>query len=146
MEMVAPALGNNPRRLKQFLNLFRLRHYIAQRTGQLRAAEQGLGLTLPQLGKIVAVELRWPQLLDKLLRNPTEIVSLYKSDARDALSRLATIPPELITLLDYQRDEGRQDYLLNSGLLVNLPTLYGTSPEESPTSEASRVAVPTNTA
>jgi len=55
MEMVAPALGFNPRRLKQFLNLFRLRCIIAWNTRQLRLEDSG-GWTLPQLGKIVAIQ------------------------------------------------------------------------------------------
>ena len=45
MNMVADAMGHNPRRLKQFLNLFRLRHYIAQETHQLRTPDDG-GLAL----------------------------------------------------------------------------------------------------
>ena len=52
--MVAPALESNPRRLKQFVNLFRLRAYIA---GEIGAFDEvgGRTLTLPQLGKFVAI-------------------------------------------------------------------------------------------
>jgi hypothetical protein len=75
MEMVSPALGFNPRRMKQFLNLFRLRHYVAMSTGQL-TMNAGLAWTLPQIGKVVAVELRWPLILDRLLETPKRLSEL----------------------------------------------------------------------
>ncbi|MDB4944822.1 MAG: hypothetical protein JWP97_4356 [Labilithrix sp.] len=130
MKMAAPALGNNPRRLKQFLNLFRLRHYIAQKTGQLRV-EGAVGLTLPQLGKIVAIELRWPLLLDRLLREPDALRAFVAKEDLPSLRPWAT-DREMITLRDHMPDSGAADYLLNSGLLVHLPTLYGTAANDSP--------------
>lgn len=63
---VAPALSNNPRRIKQFLNLFRLRTFIAAETGLFDGEE---GITLQQLGKFVAVSLACPLLLADLDRN-----------------------------------------------------------------------------
>ncbi|HYO57450.1 hypothetical protein, partial [Archangium sp.] len=51
MKRVAPALEFNLRRLKQFLNVFRLSIYIANHTGLFDA---GHALTLSQLGKFVA--------------------------------------------------------------------------------------------
>ena len=60
---MAPVLGNNPRRIKQFINLFRLKVFIAAETGLFDGDE---GLTLEQLGKFVAITLRWPLLIADL--------------------------------------------------------------------------------
>ena len=67
--MVAPALDYNPRRIKQFINLFRLKAYIAFETGLFRRPRAGSpfeALTFQQLGKFVAISLRWPRLLADL--------------------------------------------------------------------------------
>jgi hypothetical protein len=71
MAMIAPTFEMNPRRLKQWLNLFRLRYFVASNTGQLGRG-QSAGWSLPQLGKVVAIELRWPMLIDHLLDTPGE--------------------------------------------------------------------------
>lgn len=91
---VAPALGSNPRRLKQFLNLFRLRTYIAAETGLFdlpegRSPEEAL--TLQQLGKLVALGLRWPLLLTDLGCHPGLLATLQEH----ALGKLGplTAPP-----------------------------------------------------
>jgi len=63
--VLASSLESNPRRLKQFLGLYRLRTYLAKRTG-LFAIQDGrarAAVTLEQLGKFTAIELRWPMLL-----------------------------------------------------------------------------------
>jgi hypothetical protein len=91
---VAPALGNNPRRVKLFLNLFRLRLLTAVETGLL---DEGGGLTpkervrmnlrvdpmsdqenltLDQLGTFVALSLRWPLLLAEAAENALLIKAL----------------------------------------------------------------------
>lgn len=70
--MVAPALDNNPRRLKQFINLFRLKTFIANETGLFDYSEDSTieeCLTLEQLGKFVAISLKWPLLLSDLDTN-----------------------------------------------------------------------------
>ena len=75
--MVAPALDNNPRRIKQFLNLFRLRTYIASATGLFDFREDyDKCLTLEQLGKFVAISLRWPLLLADLDANRQLLIEL----------------------------------------------------------------------
>ena len=61
-----PAFDNNPRRLKQFLGLNRLRIYIAKVTGMFaipKGESADRALSLPQLGKFTALELGWPDLL-----------------------------------------------------------------------------------
>jgi hypothetical protein len=69
--MVADTLGRNPRRLKQFVNLFRLQAYIVNEIGLF---DLGLGGTAPitfeQLGKFVAIGLWWPELLDDFAEEP----------------------------------------------------------------------------
>ena len=70
--MVRHLLGNNPRRLKQFLNAYRLSLYLASSQGLLDTdAEADLPkLTLEQLGKLVALVMRFPRLPRLLLDNP----------------------------------------------------------------------------
>jgi hypothetical protein len=67
--MVAPALDDNPRRIKQFFNVFRLKIYIFQSYLAWTADEPGR-ITLEQLGKIAAIGLRWPHLLGDLNHDP----------------------------------------------------------------------------
>jgi formylglycine-generating enzyme required for sulfatase activity len=67
--MVAPALDYNPRRIKQFINVFRLKVYIASTTGLFFEEQDSEGkllqpsLTFEQLGKFTAISLKWPLLL-----------------------------------------------------------------------------------
>jgi len=71
VRMVAPALDYNPRRVKQFVNVFRLRAYLAIATGLITGAEPSpAGLTFEKLGKFVAIGLRWPLLLVDLDSEP----------------------------------------------------------------------------
>ena len=63
---LAPALEYNPRRLKQFLNLFRLRTFIAVETGLF---DPPSSLTLEQLAKFVLIHLKWPWFLSDLERD-----------------------------------------------------------------------------
>ena len=68
LEMVAPTFDYNPRRLKQFINTFRLKTFIASRTGLFESFESSTykPLTVFTLGKFVAISLRWPLLLADL--------------------------------------------------------------------------------
>ena len=71
--MVAPIFDFNPRRIKQFINLFRLRAYIAGVTGLLEIVEgetKVACLTLEQLGKFVAISMNWPSVIDHLHQTP----------------------------------------------------------------------------
>lgn len=70
--MVAETLGRNPRRLKQFVNLFRLQAYIVNEIGLFDHGHGGTPpVTLEQLGKFVAIGLRWPGLLADFAEDPT---------------------------------------------------------------------------
>ena len=82
-EMVASAMDYNPRRLKQFANLFRLRAYIASDTGLFdeiydtsNNAVTNAPLTLEQLGKFTAISLKWPLLINDLENYPNLLVRL----------------------------------------------------------------------
>ena len=70
--MVAPALDYNPRRIKHFINVFRLKVYIANETGlffEERDENDNLlvpSLTFEQLGKFTDSSLKWPLLLSSV--------------------------------------------------------------------------------
>ena len=83
LKRVAPALEFNPRRLKQFLNVFRLSVYIANHTGIF---DSGSPLTLSQLGKFVALGQRWPELLEDLAVEP-ELLAELEDPMRPATCR-----------------------------------------------------------
>jgi hypothetical protein len=80
----APYLGKNPRRVKQYVNAFRLQAYIAANLGLLdftggeesSPGPQTAYLTTEQIGKFVAIALGWPGILDDMARNPKLINDL----------------------------------------------------------------------
>jgi len=65
--MVSEAFGNNPRRVKQFVNLYRLRIRTAASTGLITREESQF--TFAQLGKFVGIGLGWPLFIRDLERN-----------------------------------------------------------------------------
>ncbi|MCU5326030.1 P-loop NTPase fold protein [Bacillus sp. BD59S] len=71
--MIAPYLDYNPRRIKQFLNIFRLYAYLSDELGLLRQPKdskgQLIGLSLEQLGKLIAISLKWPQFMTEAIDN-----------------------------------------------------------------------------
>jgi len=77
--MVSRAFDYNPRRVKQFVNIFRLRAATARVTGLYDA----IGLTFGQLGKFVGIGLGWPLLIRDIERRPgllEELVGEAESD------------------------------------------------------------------
>ncbi|MCZ8128713.1 MAG: SUMF1/EgtB/PvdO family nonheme iron enzyme [Microcystis sp. LE19-114.1B] len=82
--MVAPALDYNPRRIKHFINVFRLKVYIANETGlffEERDENDNLlvpSLTFEQLGKFTAISLKWPLLLSDLENDQRILAKLEK--------------------------------------------------------------------
>ena len=86
--MVAPALDYNPRRIKHFINVFRLKVYIANETGlffEERDEDNNLlypSLTFEQLGKFTAISLKWPLLLSDL-ENDKPILAKLEEFALD---------------------------------------------------------------
>jgi hypothetical protein len=82
--MVAPTLGKNPRRIKQFINIFRLQAYIAASLGLLdydetNADESGTEnqiLTVEQIAKFICITLCWPEVLIDISGEPRLINKL----------------------------------------------------------------------
>ncbi len=66
---VSKAFDFNPRRAKQFVNIFRLRAATAKVTG-LYEPKDGKRLWFEQLGKFVGIELGWPLFIRDLEKNP----------------------------------------------------------------------------
>jgi len=108
--MVAPALDYNPRRYKQFMNLFRLRVSIANDTGLFERRDTRKNPWTPEkLGKFVAITLAWPRLIDSLNEDPNLLTVLQVV----ALGREPENPNTLLnywakrrSLLDLLRYEG----------------------------------------
>jgi hypothetical protein len=80
---VAPALEHNPRRIKQFINHFRLSAIIATQTGLFGLPrDTNFAVFTPEiLGKLLAITLRWPLLIADAAANP----GLLEALERDAI-------------------------------------------------------------
>src|SRR5262249_43186037 len=87
--MVAESLDFNPRRIKHFINSFRLRTRLAAATGLFAtpAGSEFDALTLHRLGKFVAISLRWPRLMSDLHNNRKLLSELQEIAWRGALPR-----------------------------------------------------------
>jgi tetratricopeptide (TPR) repeat protein len=70
VSMVSVIFENNPRKLKQFVNIFRLALYLGSDQGLLDQEDDSEPVTPEQLGKFVAITLRFPDLRSRLLENP----------------------------------------------------------------------------
>jgi hypothetical protein len=68
MVLIAASLGNNPRRIKKFFNIYRLQTYIGSRTGlfamKLAGDDYKQGLSPIQLAKILVIAQAWPHFID----------------------------------------------------------------------------------
>ncbi len=73
--MVSKAFDFNPRRAKQFVNIFRLRAATAKLTG-LYEQKDGKRITFEQLGKFVGIGLGWPLLIRDIERRPALLEEL----------------------------------------------------------------------
>ena len=78
MQRLVQVFGFNPRRLKQFVNVFRLRVIVALSTGVLIPEQRTLvgpplggGITIKQIGLFTAVLMRWSRLTGDLVEEPT---------------------------------------------------------------------------
>jgi hypothetical protein len=79
---VLPVLGRNPRRIKQFLNLFLLLWYIHDEQAKAKGRAGRLRVSLVHLAKVAAVTLRWPSFFE-LLRAKPESLTLLEECAVD---------------------------------------------------------------
>jgi hypothetical protein len=116
ISMVAPSLNHNPRRMKQFVNCFRLGAITASRTGLFGAPRSGdfTALTVEQLGKMVAICLRWPLLIDDALRYPS-LLPLLESHASGL--GYTTDASRVSMILDYWVGKDKLLALLKYGLI-----------------------------
>ena len=121
-KMFASTVQRSPRRLKQFINLFRLKAHIANQLTLFdddHNAKQKL--TFEQLGKFVAISLTWPKLIGELCANPlllahlenvalaalaptssmTEGVAKSSTAAATSIAKMVADPTRLTALLQY---------------------------------------------
>jgi hypothetical protein len=121
--MCAPYLDRNPRRVKQFINVFRLQAYIVASVGLLDYTKgtrlpPGINfsaecITLEQLGKFIAISLRWPSFLSDFSSKTDLLTSLAAIAENPAAGK--TLPPHLA---HWQRNQPFLN-LLNSGISEN---------------------------
>jgi KAP family P-loop domain len=106
--LVSDALRDNPRRIKQFINLFRLKFYIAIETGLFDTIDGQRELEPEQLGKLTAIFLRWPSFAYDWLENP-ELLKRLQDFALSPRAATETIPwignKEFLDLLSVGCDE-----------------------------------------
>jgi hypothetical protein len=132
--MFANTLGRNPRRLIQFLNLFRLQAFIANEIGLFDSyvgEKRRPSLTLEQLGKFVAISLRWPALLAQFAQDSKLLEKLEGFASNNPLPD--SVPTEsekrwlserqLVSLLNFGIQQRSEAFLL-SDYGVSSPTLY----------------------
>ncbi|MEA5535062.1 GUN4 domain-containing protein [Crocosphaera sp. XPORK-15E] len=77
IKMVAPFFDYNPRSLKQYINVVRLRTYIAYYAVGVTFEERGT-ITIEQIGKFIALTLKYPRLLLALQKDDQLLVTLEK--------------------------------------------------------------------
>jgi hypothetical protein len=124
--MVADTLGRNPRRLKQFVNLFRLQAYIANEIGLFDRDPMGsTPITLEQLGKFVAISLWWPALLADFADDPTLLGKLEEFADGDPRAGSTTekrwlSEPRIKKFLRYGIKEQKEKYTLSNPSLFQL--------------------------
>lgn len=81
LNMAAPALENNPRQVKRFLNLYRLRAVLAESEGLLAAdGEEPAGdtISLPQLAKFVIISIQYPTFVSVVANDQTALKRMSK--------------------------------------------------------------------
>jgi hypothetical protein len=79
IRMVAPTFEYNPRRIKQFINTFRLKTHISDATGLFADSKREYyPLGLERLAKFTAISLRWPLLLADLDDDPILFDKIYE--------------------------------------------------------------------
>jgi KAP family P-loop domain/TIR domain/Clp amino terminal domain, pathogenicity island component len=125
--MYAKTLGTNPRRLKQFMNLFRLQAYIANEIGLFDRGQGGTpAITLEQLGKIVAISLKWPALLADFAQTPEflgkleELATSGTTDEATGTLKTWLSEPRMRGFLNYGIEKQREEYTLSNKSLYQL--------------------------
>ncbi|MBO1070254.1 MAG: GUN4 domain-containing protein [Dolichospermum sp. DEX189] len=142
--MVAPALDYNPRRWKQFINVFRLKAYIGASTNLITAhvSENNSRryLTLEQLGKFTAISIRWPRLIMDLNTDRQLLKHLQKGALEHSAdfseynetTKYWGSKPKLVELLRYAAVGSIEKYSFAN---VDVETLLQVSPTDDLSSE-----------
>jgi KAP family P-loop domain len=99
--MVAPVFSNNPRRLKQFLNLFRLTTLICAKLGLFDEVDGKPSLTFQQLGKFVGISMAWPGFVQEVQINRELLASLYEAVESGSAGQRWMSRPRLKYLINY---------------------------------------------
>jgi len=159
LNWVAPFLDANPRRIKQFINLFRLRALIANETGLFDDDVKDAPLTIQQLAKFVVITLKWPLFLRDLENDSGLLQTLVRdSDGETGLksltARVWSDCAALLALLRYGQDTGEHagDYsmtavdikrLLQASPRVRSTDLFTPEPQQ-PAAEVADSVAPSN--
>ena len=81
LEMVAPALDYNPRRIKQFINQFRFQLTIGKRTGLFSQTEENIPKNIwncKKLAKFIAISIKWNSIIYALNSNRKILTQLQE--------------------------------------------------------------------
>jgi hypothetical protein len=82
-----PQLGFNPRKVKRFINMFRLQALIANRRGLLESGEVELSL----LAKTLIISIRWPDMFSGAIIDREFVTKLQEAyDSKSHLTRIQT--------------------------------------------------------
>jgi hypothetical protein len=111
-KLLAPFFDDNPRRIKQFVNAFRLKAHIANSTGLFNETEGNFkavfAITIPQLGKFIAMLMLWPSLAEALVENINLFDSIFYKNNDDFTSEWSE-NEQFVRLLELEPEEDGQD-------------------------------------
>ncbi len=87
IDMADVVFCHNPRNVKQYVNMFRLQAFIANETGlfgsSLATRDTGRPLSIPQLGKFVALCMRWPEFVEAASADSNLVAELENWRSQD---------------------------------------------------------------
>ncbi|HEY2389606.1 MAG TPA: P-loop NTPase fold protein [Candidatus Angelobacter sp.] len=158
IRMVSPAFDYNPRRLKQFINCYRLYGALAESLALFREKEEfeeGEGLTPQKLVKLIAINLRWPLFLIQAMADPGLLDSINRSNnnTEDEIKKGVTVAKEywnthlaLVNLVKYglPGSDGLEWELLPKDIEIFFriaPSLaVGSNPKDQPLDSSASIA------
>lgn len=126
-------LGNNPRRVKRFMNVFRLQAFIAIKRGKLTDRRQ-----LESLGAWLAIAFRWPEFVECMIHNPSFDNNLYHTHENqatiEALRKNDPKNPQILILEEeiknYADEPNIQKFIGEKDLIKLLPETTSFSDDE----------------
>jgi hypothetical protein len=130
VNLVAPFFDNNPRRLKQYINSFRLQAHIANSIGLFNEASttEHPVLTIQQLGKFLAIIMLWPNMVEELNDDPKLLKYIAGSENGNENGDEWKKVPELVQLIKLTDNNGletsKNDYNIT---FINILALLRTS-------------------